>query len=171
MPFPANNLSQCRSKSASARPLVPHVVSFWEQITPTLISQTAVSVFIASIAASQTHHFCIIQKNKNKDLNDMKSSYLTQYLCSIYDQLGHNMCLINHLEKSQRDRLFWKRMQIHTVECRYSAVQYNKIFHTALLWVKHDINQCQITKYTPYLALTGELWSEFCETSNENWPR
>ena len=30
---------------------------------------------------------------------------------------------------------------IYTVECRYNPVQYNKIFHTALRWLKHDINQ------------------------------
>ena len=33
----------------------------------------------------------------------------------------------------------------------------------------HDILQCQITNYTPYLALTGELWCVFCENLNENW--
>ena len=25
--------------------------------------------------------------------------------------------------------------------------------------------------YTPYLALTGELWTVFCEDSGENWLR
>ena len=27
------------------------------------------------------------------------------------------------------------------------------------------------TKYTPYLALTGEPWGVFCEYLLENWPR
>ena len=31
-------------------------------------------------------------------------------------------------------------------------------------------SECQITDYTPYLTLTGELWGVFCEDSIENWP-
>ena len=29
----------------------------------------------------------------------------------------------------------------------------------------------KLAKYTPYLALTGELWGVFCEDFKENWPR
>ena len=29
----------------------------------------------------------------------------------------------------------------------------------------------KLTKYTPYLALTGELWGVFCEDFGEYWPR
>ena len=28
----------------------------------------------------------------------------------------------------------------------------------------------KLTKHTPYLALTGELWGDFCEVFGENWP-
>ena len=28
----------------------------------------------------------------------------------------------------------------------------------------------ELTKYTPYLALSGELWSVFYEYFNRNWP-
>ena len=28
----------------------------------------------------------------------------------------------------------------------------------------------ELTKDTPYLALSGELWSVFCEYFNRNWP-
>ena len=28
----------------------------------------------------------------------------------------------------------------------------------------------ELTKYTPYLTLTGELWSAFCEYLGEKWP-
>ena len=46
----------------------------------------------------------------------------------------------------------------NTVECRYKAVQYNKILYTSLQWRGHSINQeIETTKDTPYLALTGEL--------------
>ena len=31
-------------------------------------------------------------------------------------------------------------------------------------------SQCDPTKDTPYLALTGELWGVFCEDFKENWP-
>ena len=44
---------------------------------------------------------------------------------------------------------------------RYCMIQYNAIFHTALRWLKQNINQCQITNYTPYLA----LWGVFCDDS------
>ena len=43
------------------------------------------------------------------------------------------------------------------------------IFHTALHWLRQNINECQITNYTPYLTLTGELWGVICENSVENW--
>ena len=59
----------------------------------------------------------------------------------------------------------WKQC---SVECRYNAVEYYKIFHTALHWLKHDINQCQITNCTPYLALTGEIWGTICENCKES---
>ena len=32
-------------------------------------------------------------------------------------------------------------------------------------------SECQMINYTPYLALTGELWTVFCEDSGENWLR
>ena len=57
----------------------------------------------------------------------------------------------------------------YTVKCRYNAVQYNTTFNTALHRLGQDINQCEITNYTPYLALTGELWGVFCE--DRNWLR
>ena len=31
--------------------------------------------------------------------------------------------------------------------------------------------QVELTKETPYLALTGELWGVVCEELGENWPR
>ena len=52
------------------------------------------------------------------------------------------------------------------VDCRYKAVQYNTMFHTALCWLKQNINQCQITNYH-----SGDLWGVICEDSVENWPR
>ena len=29
----------------------------------------------------------------------------------------------------------------------------------------------ELTRDTPYLALTGELWGVYCEDLGENWPR
>ena len=37
----------------------------------------------------------------------------------------------------------------NTVKCRYNADLYNTTFHTALRWLMHNINHCQITNYTP----------------------
>ena len=49
------------------------------------------------------------------------------------------------------------------VECRYNAVQYNKIFHTALRWLKHDINKESNHKLYPIprpnrQAMGRNLW-------------
>ena len=60
----------------------------------------------------------------------------------------------------------------YTVECLCNTVQYDIIFPMTLSWVKQNINQeCQITNYIPYLALTGELWGVFCEDLVETWQR
>ena len=32
-------------------------------------------------------------------------------------------------------------------------------------------SECEPSKDSPYLALTGELWGVFCENFQENWPR
>ena len=47
---------------------------------------------------------------------------------------------------------------ICTVRCRYNAVQYDMILHTAQQSLKQKINQLTFTKDTPYLTLTGKLW-------------
>ena len=53
-----------------------------------------------------------------------------------------------------------------TVECHY-----NMILHTALQWLRQDINpESEPTEDTPYLTLTGDLWHIFCEHFGENWP-
>ena len=56
------------------------------------------------------------------------------------------------------------------VECRFNAVQYNKILCTLLQWWGQNINQTESTKDTPYLLLMGELWCIFCNNFGENWP-
>ena len=43
-----------------------------------------------------------------------------------------------------------KSIVINTIVCRYNAVKYSMIFHTVLRWLKQNINQCQITNYSPY---------------------
>ena len=49
------------------------------------------------------------------------------------------------------------------------------IFHDITYGTAKTVAECEldfrITTDTPYLALTGELWSVFCEDSGENWPR
>ena len=53
---------------------------------------------------------------------------------------------------------------ICTVRCHYNMVQY-MILHTSLQWLRPNMKH---TIYTPYLTLTGELWSIFCEDFGEN---
>ena len=50
---------------------------------------------------------------------------------------------------------------LHTIERRYNAVQYNRIFHTTVQWLKHYINQSLF----PYSALPGDA---YCENFREN---
>ena len=57
---------------------------------------------------------------------------------------------------------------VNTVECRYSAVQYNMIFHTPLHWLTQNINPNLDSQKT--LHVTGEPWSVYCEEFGENWP-
>ena len=47
---------------------------------------------------------------------------------------------------------------MHTVECRYNAVQYSSILHRTEAEYQSD---AESTKYTPYLVLTDELWGVF----------
>ena len=50
-------------------------------------------------------------------------------------------------------------------------IQYNMILHTFLQFPRHNINQCESTNDSPYLALTCDLWGVFCEDFQDNWPR
>ena len=73
----------------------------------------------------------------------------------------------------ERDKYFLYWFKFHRTVLKdtfewHSAVQYNTICHTALCWLDQNINQCQITNYTTYLALTGELSGVFCEDPVEN---
>ena len=51
-------------------------------------------------------------------------------------------------------------------QCRYNAVQYN------ITGIEADYqSEAELTKNTPYLALTDELWGVFRGYFGENWPR
>ena len=54
-----------------------------------------------------------------------------------------------------------------TVTCRYNAVQFIEMLHTALHWLQQNMSQTD----TPHLALAGELWGVCCEEIGENWSR
>ena len=58
----------------------------------------------------------------------------------------------------------------YTVGCHYNAGQYN-IFHSPLHWPMQNINQTLDSQKTLYLALTGELWSVYCEDFGEKLSR
>ena len=44
----------------------------------------------------------------------------------------------------------------------YTAAQSNMTLHKWLSVVTEYKSQFKLTKYTPYLALTGELWDVYC---------
>ena len=59
----------------------------------------------------------------------------------------------------------------YTVECCFNAVQHNIIFAYATIITEEKYTSEGIfTKYTPYLALLGELWGVFCKDLGEYWP-
>ena len=77
--------------------------------------------------------------------------------------------LLTHMVSPGHNELIYHELlrqtvsQQNTVECHYSAVQYNMICHTPLHWLMQNINPTLDSQKTPYLAPTGELWSVFCE--------
>ena len=67
--------------------------------------------------------------------------------------------------------VLWTICAPYTVETLYSTIYYSKYFielniDTVSL---HNMLLFELTKDTPYLALSGELWSVFYEYFNRNW--
>ena len=56
-----------------------------------------------------------------------------------------------------------------TVETLYSTIYYSKYFIELNMISLHNMLPFELTKDTPYLALSGELWSVFYEYFNRNW--
>ena len=57
----------------------------------------------------------------------------------------------------------------HTVETLYSTIYYSKYLIELNIDNLHYMLPFELTKDTPYLALSGELWSVFYEYFNRNW--
>ena len=76
--------------------------------------------------------------------------------------------LLPHLpgdnELSFKDMKEW-----YTVETLYSTIYYSKYFIELNMISLHNKLPFELTKDTPYLALSGELWSVFYEYFNRNW--
>ena len=60
-------------------------------------------------------------------------------------------------------------LHITTVETLYSTIYYSKYFIELNMISLHNKLPFELTKDTPYLALSGELWSVFYEYFNRNW--
>ena len=56
-----------------------------------------------------------------------------------------------------------------TVETLYSTIYYSKYFIELNNDKSTQYVPFELTKDTPYLALSGELWSVFYEYFNRNW--
>ena len=60
-------------------------------------------------------------------------------------------------------------------ETRYNQVPlqrgpiYHYITHGTAMTAEH-VSDFNLTRDTPHLALTGELWGVYCEDFGENWP-
>ena len=57
------------------------------------------------------------------------------------------------------------------MRCRYNAVHYVTILHTILQSQQQNMSDFELTKKTPYLAPTAEIWGVYCEKCGENWRR
>ena len=57
-----------------------------------------------------------------------------------------------------------------TIRRRYNAIQY---IINSIQYCYHKEAECEsdfnLTRYTPYLALTSEPWGVYCENFGENW--
>ena len=62
-------------------------------------------------------------------------------------------------------------IQYNSDEYRYNTVQFFTKLPTAPRYSDRLYIDFKITTDTPYLALTGELWSVCCKDIGENWPR
>ena len=62
-------------------------------------------------------------------------------------------------------------MQQDTVETLYSTIYYSQNFIELNIDKSTQYMPFELTKDTPYLALSGELWSVFYEYFNRNWSR
>ena len=80
-------------------------------------------------------------------------------------------------EKSSRS--FWRHCDNKTVTKQYMIIQCRpfiarfiiaNILKSSILISLHNMLPFELTKDTPYLALSGELWSVFYEYFNINWP-
>ena len=63
--------------------------------------------------------------------------------------------------------------KVNTVQCRYDAVQFITIditYRIAMIASERKPG-FNIIIDTPYLTLAGELWSDYYEDFEENWPR
>ena len=63
----------------------------------------------------------------------------------------------------------WIDMILFTVETLYSTIYYSKYFIELNMISLHNKLPFELTKDTPYLALSGELCSVFYEYFNRNW--
>ena len=73
-------------------------------------------------------------------------------------------------DKSSVSSIKWlKNRKICSVETLYSTIYYSKYFIELNMISLHNMLPFELTKDTPYLALSGELWSVFYEYFNRNW--
>ena len=99
---------------------------------------------------------CIESFGSQYNFTRSPTCVLTKFMAMVQSCERRINIVANHsLECPQRQSKF------STFKCRYNAVQYYKLFHTALHWLKHILNQCQITNHTPYFTLKASYGLHF----------
>ena len=97
------------------------------------------------------------ENHKYDHIYTTNKSSLVQYISKMRGQV-HNCPFENIWFAISQPLCIMYVSSIHTVECRYNAIQCYKIFHTALRGLKHDIQQGSKSHIIPNIS---PQWASF----------
>ena len=99
--------------------------------------------------------------------------------CLRFDKISGSLLLVKYLESGKNLKIlmpelcttFWKVATKLLIQWRPFIARFIivNILQSSILISLHIILPFELTKDTPYLALSGELWTVFYEYFNRNW--
>ena len=90
--------------------------------------------------------------------------------CAVYTIVSHNINISRVYSNALGCiwlYIYHTYAYVYTSECRFNTAQYSMIFHTAWHWLMQNINLLKLTRGTPYVTLSGELWSIYGDNFGE----